>query len=236
MNTYEDLAAYYDYLVTSGYYDYERLANAMIVILEHRRKVLDLGMGTALLASRLLERRPDLFLHGIDISPRMLELARKRLGKHAIIHRADVRDFDLGERFEAAFSSGGVWNFIETATGYALCSHLQARQDNEQGLKRVTAHLEPGGIMALSCQGEHHTMELSLADGIHYRQIITPMKQGFGKDYFFERDGRALAAQRIDFRMFPYDEAEEMMETAGLERMYIEPQSGLHVYRKRHER
>ena len=46
----------------------------------HGERVLDLGIGTGLVESNLLARRPDLRVDGVDASDAMLELASERLG------------------------------------------------------------------------------------------------------------------------------------------------------------
>lgn len=45
--------------------------------------VLDVGTGPGLLLAHLGRRRPDLLLHGVDLSPHMIALARANLAEHA---------------------------------------------------------------------------------------------------------------------------------------------------------
>ena len=53
-------------------------------------KILDLGCGTGALAERLLHELPSCSLTGIDLSPRMVEVARKRLEGQAEVLLGDA--------------------------------------------------------------------------------------------------------------------------------------------------
>jgi SAM-dependent methyltransferase len=231
-NEYKGLAKYYDYLVTSGYYDYEATLHSLLSVLGSRTKVLDLGIGTAILAERLMAARSEILLTGIDFSPDMLQQARHRLSRRARLYEANVVDFNLGEIYENAFSNGGIWNFIKTKEQLALCSHIVEKNDNERGFQRVADHLCSGGQFVLSVQDEHHNMEMELANKIHYRQIISHHKNGFLKKYYFERDDDLLAYQEINFRLFSLEEANEMIFSAGFKLDISTSGKGLHVFRK----
>jgi SAM-dependent methyltransferase len=62
--------------------------------------VLEPGCGSGRMLEAFAEH--GLEVAGIDQSPRMVELARRRLGGRAEIHQADMTDFDVGKRFEGA--------------------------------------------------------------------------------------------------------------------------------------
>lgn len=53
VNQYTKITGYYDMCVTSGYYDYENLAREAHSIVGDGREVLELGVGTGLLADTL---------------------------------------------------------------------------------------------------------------------------------------------------------------------------------------
>ncbi len=55
-NTYAGIAEQYDALMLSGYYDYDRYSDALHALLDGRRRVLELGVGTGLVASKMLDR------------------------------------------------------------------------------------------------------------------------------------------------------------------------------------
>jgi SAM-dependent methyltransferase len=64
------------------------------------RSVLEPGCGSGRILQALAER--GLELAGLDLSPRMVELARARLGDLASVVVADMTQFDLGRTFDAA--------------------------------------------------------------------------------------------------------------------------------------
>jgi ubiquinone/menaquinone biosynthesis C-methylase UbiE len=80
MNQYSGLANYYDLIMTSGYYDYPMIASRAEKILRDRARILEIGVGTGLLADRLTADRPDREFTGVDFTPAMLDIARQRLG------------------------------------------------------------------------------------------------------------------------------------------------------------
>jgi len=55
MNQYTSITDYYDLLMTQGYYDYQAMADAVYSVMKDDfRKVIELGVGTGLLAEKLL--------------------------------------------------------------------------------------------------------------------------------------------------------------------------------------
>jgi SAM-dependent methyltransferase len=62
--------------------------------------VLEPGCGSGRMLVALADRGLD--VAGIDVSPRMVELARQRLGDHGAVVVADMTDFDLGRKFDGA--------------------------------------------------------------------------------------------------------------------------------------
>jgi len=62
--------------------------------------VLEPGCGSGRMLAALADRGID--VAGIDRSPEMLELARRRLGDGGAVFEADMTDFDLGRTFDGA--------------------------------------------------------------------------------------------------------------------------------------
>jgi SAM-dependent methyltransferase len=104
--------------------------------------VLELGVGSGRVAFPLAEAGFD--VTGIDTSLSMLERARARLagsrlrkGKLELVE-ADMRSFELGRRFGFVFVAANTFQ------------HLLTTADQQACLRCVAAHLQPGGIFALS--------------------------------------------------------------------------------------
>jgi len=133
--TYDAFSSAYDDF-NQGYM-YERwtarlLGKAEEAGLEGNR-LLDVGCGTGLSFIPMLERGFE--VTGCDISPAMLELARKKVGDAATLLTADMRELpELGE-FDL------IWS-IDDAMNYLLSvEELQA------ALKRMERNLAAGGVI-----------------------------------------------------------------------------------------
>jgi ubiquinone/menaquinone biosynthesis C-methylase UbiE len=59
--------------------------------------VLDVGCGTGATLAAVLEARPEVRARGIDLSPRMVELARSRLGDRAEVQVADAEHLPFAD-------------------------------------------------------------------------------------------------------------------------------------------
>ena len=108
---------------------------------EQGGKALELGVGTARLAVQLA--RAGVEVWGIDNSPHMLRAAKAKLAKEkpdvrSRVHlkQADVREFDLHERFGLVYFPS-----------FSL-DHLVTRNDQVLTLRRVLRHLTLDGVYA----------------------------------------------------------------------------------------
>src|SRR5690349_14449450 len=176
------MSGYYDVIMTSGYYDYEAIA-------EHLARsgpaaaVLEIGAGTGLILEALAARRPDLDLAGVDLTQAMLDIAAGRLARHGrvALHRQNVVELALGKVYDLAFSYGGVWYFVpgDDGAGFSMVSHIRDDEGNRRGLESLAAHLGPGGGLLLGVQSPHRDYARQVSNGMEYRQRIEPIEQGF---------------------------------------------------------
>ena len=96
--------------------------------------VLDAGCGTGMLGS-LLRGIGYRFIDGIDISPEMLAIARrKQVYRH-------LQEADLNQ----SFSAPERWYDAIVSAGTFVHGHVGA-----EGFRRLFAHLKPEGVMACS--------------------------------------------------------------------------------------
>ena len=93
-------------------------------------RVLDAGCGTGRVAVELARRGFDVV--GVDNDASMLEVARRTDAVRW--HDADLAALELAERFELVVAAGNVVVFLAEGT-------------EQEVLRRLAAHLEPGGLL-----------------------------------------------------------------------------------------
>jgi len=102
-------------------------------------RVLDAACGPGTVARRLLAWRPDLQLLGVDLAPRMVELARAAV---------PAARFEVGDCRQLP-GDDGSWDAIVCAFGLPYLDPADARAFIAQAARL----LAPGGLLYLSTQG-----------------------------------------------------------------------------------
>jgi len=134
------------YDVYAQFYDLEfgGLSDDLLMIQQFAARcgspILELACGTGRLLLPLA--REGYQVTGIDVSPAMLEAARHKieaedLGDRITLVEQDMRELDLPVRFQLAFVA--VNSFM----------HLLNTEDQLAALRRIRAHLNPGGLLLL---------------------------------------------------------------------------------------
>ena len=95
------------------------------------RRILEVGCGTGNLTGELIRLGYEVV--GVDASEGMLEIARKKLPGVRFV-RADVRDMDLGEQYDAVVST------------FDSLNNLLTEGDLLSAFKNIRKHLRPHGI------------------------------------------------------------------------------------------
>ena len=215
VNQYRDLASHYDHLMLGGYYDYEAQSADLARLLRPGARVLELGVGTGLLAKALADRGFD--VTGVDHTEEMLAQARARLGDQVKLYLADVVTFDLEERFDAVISNGGVWYGVTDGSDYGYCGHIPDREAAAESVRRVLGHLDPGGQIILSIQEVHADKVMRLPDDIEYEQTIRSLGEGdIEKTYVMRRDGEELTRQVLTLHYYAKPLFETLFAESGL--------------------
>jgi trans-aconitate 2-methyltransferase len=99
--------------------------------------VLDAGCGSGELTAELASRVPRGRVYAVDGSPRMVELARDRLGDRATVWQQDLLDLEVREPVDLIFSA---------ATFHWIADH-------DRLFARLRAALKPGGRLVAQCGG-----------------------------------------------------------------------------------
>jgi SAM-dependent methyltransferase len=147
-NRYDEVADLYDLHVTVD-------LDVPFYVSEAQRvsgKVLELMAGTGRISLPLVEAGIDLTC--VDASERMLERLRTKLRARdlsAVVHRADIRDFDLGERFALVLIP------------FHSFSEIVEPADTERALGSAVRHLGEGGRLIVALHNP--AVRLREADG-----------------------------------------------------------------------
>ncbi len=216
---YTNMSAYYDVIMTSGYYDYPGIVDSL---LSHPpiQNVIEIGCGTGLILEEIAKREPSMRLKGIDLTQAMLDIAAHRLHGYPNIElsQQNVVDFDLQEQFDVAYSYGGVWYFvIDGEQEPFMVSHLADHDMNVKGLQQLSKHLKHQGQLLLGIQGPHFDYEKTISNGMTYAQEIVHTDIGFIKHYGLKDGHREVMALTVNYRTYSFQEAQEMLGVHGID-------------------
>lgn len=222
-NRYAAFAAHYNRLMLGGYYDYEAQAASLEPVLPPGASILEIGVGTGLLAKALHDR--GFAVSGMDHTQEMLDQAQTLLGDGVPLVQADATTFDLGQTFDVVISNGGVWYGVydDEGPGHGYCGHLPTEALVSASLERVLAHLGPRGQLVLSLQDRHHDKHMDLPDGVHYEQRITEIPGGgehvhvIRKEYIFTRDGDRVGYEALNLAYIDAPAFEGPLLAAGFQ-------------------
>ena len=218
MGDYSNMASYYDVIMTSGYYDYAKIVDSL-VLQDNIEKVLEIGCGTGLILEELARRKPSIQISGIDLTAPMLAIAKERLEpfKNVALFEQDVCNLSLPSAHNLAFSYGGVWYFvIDGDKEPFLVSHISDHEANLQGFEKMAQHIAPHGALLLGIQGPHHDYETVISNGMKYSQKIDPTDIGFTKHYYLANGPQTLMAQTVKYRTYSFEDAKNMLSANGL--------------------
>lgn len=140
MNSFLDYANYYDLLYHDKNYESEvdYIENFIFgETAQGPKSILELGCGTGVHTKLLAERGHS--LHAIDLSPNMLEVAKKRIEDTDLAERlkfdvGDVRDYRAGKKFDVVLSL------------FHVASYQTTNDDFEKFILTAKEHLNPNGI------------------------------------------------------------------------------------------
>lgn len=218
MNEYTAIVDYYDLLMTSGYYQYDKIAKAISAKVLTSQNIIEIGVGSGLLLEKILEIDPQFNLTGMDHTPEMIELAKERLGDRVSLFEADIVSMSIHEKFDVAISNGGLCAFVDTASGCDFYTHLTDDESNLTALKNIANCLTKGGLFIVNIQGIHDSYDKTLPGGIIYSQEIfesTSNKNCIEKNFYFKKEDQTLAHQKLIYRIFSGKEIAELFNQAG---------------------
>jgi SAM-dependent methyltransferase len=134
-DTYDAFASSYDDF-NSGYM-YERWTSRLLTKAEEAglrgNRLLDVGCGTGLSSIPMLHRGWQ--VTGCDISPRMLEIARSKIGNRATLFVVDMRELPTVGQFDLVWAINDAINYLLSA------------EELEASFSGMRRNLAPEGIL-----------------------------------------------------------------------------------------
>ncbi len=163
---------------------------------------------------------------GIDSNEKMLELARRKLGneppdiqKRAALSRADVRDFDLGRKFDLVILA------------FSSVNHLLSPGDQDRAMACLKRHLSGNGLLAVASfiphteklHPERLDREVELPNGdllIRYSTLVRDPVSGLLRvRYRWDVERRGVIVRErsseFDLRLLKPNQLKALLEGAG---------------------
>lgn len=199
-------------------------------------KVLEVACGTGRLAKRLYENGYD--VTGLDLSERMLEIARKRVPE-VKFKVGDIRDFDLEERFDTIVCFGHSF------------AHMVNDEDIYSSLGCFNNHLVNNGLFMMDNFDALQTIEgfeqyrestdrVELNDKVIERENYVDWNIGKGIswdwkcDYTVKKEGEIVEHFKDEqvLRSFLKSELDYFLEKKGFETIEFDEDKFLHIAEK----
>lgn len=143
-----------------------------------RGDVLEIGIGTGL---NLHHYRPEVRLTGVELSPAMLEIARRRAA--ALSRDVDLR---VGDAQALDFPDGSFDTAVST---FALCSIPDARR----AVAEASRVLRPGGLLVAV---EHVRSPVLAVRAV--QRLLDPLAQRFQADHLLREPLDDIRAERFE--------------------------------------
>ncbi|MEB3343624.1 class I SAM-dependent methyltransferase [Okeania sp.] len=227
---YQGLAKFYDQLVQKSR-NYDEMTTELARIIGEARDLLEIGIGTGLVAENLLQIKPAYKITGIDISEPLLEEAQKRLGQKVDLYSQSVSELNIGKKFDVAYSRGGAWTFVNYGSETILASHIFSSTDIQKSFDGVAQHLQAGGRLIIGFSNfytnTYTNKVIELDDCIVHKKISTTELSEHERyaifDYHFYQNDELVTQQTLKFRLLSHQTCTMMLEKAGFVEKDINP-------------
>ncbi len=228
----KSIAEWYDKIISAGYYENEKIVDSLVAILGNRKKILEIGIGTGLIAEDLVTKGYE--ISGFDLTKEMLDKARKKLSNKVKLYEQNVTKLKLPEKYEAAFSQGGPFYATkDEKNNIFLESSVPEFKQCVIGMKNISNCLVKSGLLIIGIQKAHKSFEgLKLVDGAIYSQKVEYKLPYIDKEYFVFQDGKRVVYDKYRLRRFTEEEKSKMMEEAGFIGVGEDKTKNFLVYKK----
>ena len=147
MNTYTDIAPYYDYLLRHVNYQkwFEYIRSIIVNFGPEPEFIVELGCGTGKFGAKFSQ--DGYTVYGIDNSLEMLRVAKTRSFKNFRIICADIRKFNLAKKAHFIFSVHDTLNYVTEGA------------DIKKVFKSVYENLDDDGIFLFDLTTEYNILK-----------------------------------------------------------------------------
>jgi len=218
-NDFTEMSAYYDELYVKPE-EYKNEAEKTLVLIEKYRlssgnDLLDLACGTG---GHISYWRTRYTVTGLDISPEMLAIARRKFPDVAF-HSGDMADFAIGREFDAMVCLWGSIGFVRTP------------ERLNQALVTFAAHLKSGGVLCLTPWSTQEDFKPDIVvesvkhPGVRIARMENVRRKAPGLaevdfHHLIGRDGKVTChRQSMEIGLFSRQQYRDAIEGAGLELM-----------------
>ena len=214
-------AALYD-LIYSSFKDYRAESDGLAALIARvrpgARTVLDVACGTGEHA-RLLGDRHGLAVDGIDLEPEFVRIAAAKNPEGRFVV-GDMRDFDLGRRYDVVMCLFSSIGYVGTLDGVA------------KAIGRFGAHVEANGVIIVEpwfppgfLQDGRTSTDIGERDDVRVERRARTEVDGRMSRLHFEYDivdhGRAYHASEVhELGLFTPEEMSAAFESNGLKAEY----------------
>jgi ubiquinone/menaquinone biosynthesis C-methylase UbiE len=207
-------AAFYDLIYSWKNYrqEVDRLLGIIRARVPEAKTILDVACGTG----EHLRYLPDFDRTGVDLDPKLLWVARKKLPDVAFI-LADMRAFDLNKQFDVAVC-------LFSAIGY-----VRTIEKLDAAVSSMAKHVSPGGILCIEpwftpeqwSHRKHPSMTTAEAGDFKVCRIFAGGQSGkisTNTLHYLVADGDKVDyfTERHDLGLFTEDEMRAAFEAVGL--------------------
>lgn len=194
---------YYGNLKPVAKVRFSRKASSILSLLGGTRdpRILEIGCGTGILSEYLLKQKPGLNITGIDISPKAIKVAKKKLSKYK------NASFKVGDALHIPYPK----NYFNLVMGNSVLHHVQL----SNVCKEVHRVLKPGGQIWF-CEPNSLNPQIAVEKNI---PIVKSVFQDSASETAFFRWSLSEVLQKSGFKdvsVRPYEFLHPLLPKFGL--------------------
>lgn len=227
-------AEVYDDWVGSGYYDYPKIAKILTNILGHRKKILELGIGTGNVAIPLI--RAGFKIDGIDPSSFMLDKLKEKLDKNSLkikLYNQSVENFNLKDKYTAAYSFGGAFWIVKISEKFYFETYLKDKSTYSLVLKKIYKRLYSKGFLITNIQHHGVSFKMKFRSGIDYHFVIERKDEhNLIKTHYFDKNGKNLFYRAYPTFRLGQKDALKMFSDCGFKNLGPDKTNSFWIFQK----